>query len=89
MAEDFQKAAMVIDNQQKTLTRANLYSSFAIEPQLAKLRDMKLALVNEKVRQLHTSIGDVDADRVKHYVMDYVRRKVRIVPPRSTGSTRE
>ena len=88
VADDFRQAAAIIDNDQRALSSGSLQSTFAIESQFAKLRELRVALVNEKVRQLRTSIGDNDTEKIRRYVMEYVRRRVKIIPARHTASSR-
>ena len=80
VSQEYQNALNNIDTQQSALARANHQSMSNIETQLKEFKQRKLALVNEGVESLPDRLGRAGAENVRRHVMDYIKRKVKIIP---------
>lgn len=79
-SQEYQQALNALDSQQSALGRANHQSMRDIETQQNELKQRKLALVNEKVESLPNRLGIAGAENVRRHVMEYIKRKVKIIP---------
>jgi hypothetical protein len=80
ISQEYQRAVDDIDTKQSALSRTNHLQNKDLEIQLAELQQRRLALVDEKVKSLPARLGDRAAENVRRHVMEYIKRKVKIIP---------
>ncbi|SRR6266851_3652320 len=79
-SQEYQNALNNIDTQQSALARANHQDLRGIETQLNELQQRRLVLLNEKVQSLPNRLGKTGAANIQRHVMEYIKRKVKIIP---------
>lgn len=80
VSQEYQNALNNIDTQQSSLARANHQNLRDIETQLNDLQQRRVGLIKNKVKSLPNRLGETGAANVRHHVMEYIKRKVKIVP---------
>ena len=81
-ADELQEADRALDNDQIALTVPPRDRSPAMEARVAGLKERKRALVNEEVALLPNRVGQNGAERVRRHVIEYMKRKIKIIPER-------
>lgn len=79
VAEECVEACNAVDHSQIAFKSPVGKKSWSTESQGQDLNQRKMAVVDEKVRQLPERLGNQNAEAVRHYVMNYMRHKVSIL----------
>lgn len=79
-AQEYQRDLNAIDEQRSALLNDNHQGVTGIENRLNELNQRKLDLVNEKLASLPNRLGKAGAENVRRHVMEYIKRKVKIIP---------
>jgi hypothetical protein len=80
ISDEYQNAVRSLDTEQSALVESHHHNMAEIEAELNSLQLQRQLLVSAKVALLTSRLGATGAEKVRRHVMEYIKRKVKIIP---------
>ena len=80
ISDEYQTAVNDLDREQSALVDSHHHNIAEIQGQLDELQQRRRLLISQKVTSLATNLGELGAAKIRRHVMEYIKRKVKIIP---------